>query len=144
MAKKINRPHSKHKPFPTTQFRLIGNDWMICVHNCNNQQAHYFLAEPVEEGSGFTVYALNRAGNSTSSFPGLPRKFKTTDLAAEWLEDQADDYDGDTFVEKTKAPRPTAPKNKKANVPNAPLNDAEEDKYDALSGYAVNLDNLPD
>ena len=103
--KKENKPRSKHKAFSQMQFRLAGDDWLIALWNENNKQACYFLAEPIiadagpakGKSLGVLVSALERRGESTCTLPGLPKKFKTPDDAAEWLERRMDDYPGDTF-----------------------------------------------
>lgn len=108
--KKENKPRVKHKMFGQLQFRLAGDDWLIGLWNENNKQAMYFLAEPIAgEGAhkgekfGYWVSALERRGETTSSFKGLPKKFKTTDDAAEWLEGKLDEYEGDEFVKQAPA-----------------------------------------
>lgn len=103
--KKIHRPRTKHAEFAETSFRLLGDDWILCIWCQANKQACYFLAEP-DYGSGpdakkiigYFVSALERAGESASALPGLPRRFKTTDAAADWLSTRLMDYAGDVFV----------------------------------------------
>jgi len=97
--KKENRPRVKHKAFGQMQFRLAGDDWLIALWSENNRQAMYFLAEPVGPGEpGVWVSALERRGESTSTFEGLPKKFKTVDAATDWIEARMDHYVGDTFA----------------------------------------------
>lgn len=103
--KKINKPKTKHTEFATMQFRLAGDDWLIAIWNRHNRQACYFLAEPSEvdpkdkkRALGYFVSSLEREGIARSVFPSLPRLFKTTDKAVDWLEDQIEGYAGDEFV----------------------------------------------
>lgn len=110
-ARKANRPRSKHTEFALTQFRLVGNDWIIIIWCPHNRQACLFLAEPTYAPDkrtiiSYWVTALQRVGESKSALRGLPRSFKTPDLAAEWLEEEVDKYKGDVFAGKTEEVTP--------------------------------------
>jgi hypothetical protein len=105
-TKKAHRPRVVHKAFSPTMYRLVGDDWIILLHNPHNGQACLFLAEPVlapdgpakGQGIGYWVSALERVGESASALKGLPRSFKTTLGAAEWLEERMESYAGDVFA----------------------------------------------
>lgn len=105
--KKITKPRVKHVEFASQALRTIHDDWLLMVWCPSNRQAVYFLAEP-EYGSGadkkkvtgYHVSALERSGEQSTLTSQLPRLFKTTDDAVDWLETVVDAYHGDAPIAK--------------------------------------------
>lgn len=81
---------NKHPEFTSPQIRTAGDDWIVVVWAHKTRFAHYFLCEAVKSArkvTGYVVSELVIAGESPV-VRGLPKKFKTTEAATDWLENK--------------------------------------------------------